>query len=122
MTAKILPLEVQLCMKYKAKYHDCIDRGIEFKLSFAAFKKLKTAKLCYYTGLKMSDDAGYLKRTIDRIDSSKGYTVKNCVPCCDFANTFKSRWEDPDSPINVEYALSIITKTLERTNENKDKE
>ena len=26
---------------------------------------------------------------IDRVDSSKGYTLDNCVPCCSICNTMK---------------------------------
>lgn len=35
---------------------------------------------------------------IDRKDSSKGYTIDNCVPCCTECNTMKS-----DLPLDVFY-------------------
>lgn len=30
---------------------------------------------------------------IDRVDNNKGYTVDNCVPCCDICNTSKNKLE-----------------------------
>lgn len=41
-------------------------------------------KDCYYCGEKHKQYNG-----IDRIDSQKGYTADNCVPCCQWCNTMK---------------------------------
>ncbi len=31
----------------------------------------------------------YIYNGIDRLDSSKGYTLENCVPCCEEINVMK---------------------------------
>ena len=49
--------------------------------------------LCYYTGVPMSIQSTGRKGTtlsIDRIDSSKGYTKDNAVFCCSVVNLMKS--------------------------------
>ena len=51
---------------------------------------------CYYTGklpsTKMAAKSGeiFLYNGIDRVDSSKGYTYENCVPCCWEINRMKN--------------------------------
>jgi hypothetical protein len=44
---------------------------------------------CYYTGRKMSLKPGDEVVSVDRRDSSKGYTPANCVLCCSHANMMK---------------------------------
>lgn len=56
-------------------------RNIDFLLSAEQFKKIVN-KPCHYCGGN-SQDRG---NGIDRKDSSKGYTVDNCVPCCSTCN------------------------------------
>jgi hypothetical protein len=55
------------------------SRSIEFNLSFRTVKKLLSTKKCYYTG-KIFGKAN-LARSIDRVDSSKGYIEGNVVAC-----------------------------------------
>jgi len=56
-------------------------RGINFSLSDKqAFRLLEQP--CFYCG-----DSE--KKGIDRIDSKIGYTIKNCVSCCDICNYMK---------------------------------
>jgi hypothetical protein len=57
-------------------------RGIEFALTkeeFATFWQ----KPCHYCGCEIATIG------LDRIDSSLGYSVKNCVSCCTFCNQMK---------------------------------
>lgn len=42
-----------------------------------------TSQPCYYCG----DVKNY--NGIDRVDSSKGYILNNCVPCCEICNKMK---------------------------------
>jgi hypothetical protein len=70
-------------------------RGIEFDLSFEQFKELVT-KQCSYCGIENSREVHTKYETvrvngIDRLDSSKGYVVNNCVSCCHVCNRLKMR-------------------------------
>ena len=57
-------------------------RGISWELTNEQFLELVT-KDCDYCGHSQEYNG------IDRIDSSKGYTIDNCVPCCSWCNTMK---------------------------------
>lgn len=75
------------------------DRKIEFNLTREYFTKL-ILKPCKYCGeinsnerqdrLNSSENISY--NGIDRIDSSKGYTIDNTVPCCDTCNMMKNKY------------------------------
>lgn len=88
--------------KYRAK-----KKGFEFTLSLKVFTNM-ISKNCFYCNIEPSTitnrtneagvlqirqeryDAGWVRYNgIDRIDSSKGYTVENTVPCCPTCNTAK---------------------------------
>lgn len=71
-------------------------RGLSFELNMEEFSIL-TKGDCYYCGLnpvlisKPKDAHGeYIYNGIDRIDSDKGYSFKNCVSCCKYCNRAKS--------------------------------
>ena len=63
---------------YKARSR---KKGLDFELDFETFKSFILAN-CYHCG-----GEGY---GIDRLDSSKGYTTSNSVPCCSECNYSKS--------------------------------
>lgn len=75
-----------------------------FELSFEEFNEL-ISKPCVYCGsLPKIKNGGHLEARkrldqpdlytngIDRIDSSKGYTKDNCVPCCSKCNKMKNTY------------------------------
>lgn len=75
------------------------QKNIFFKLSFSQFFNL-TKQNCYYCGRKpykrVSEswksrtlNGDYIYNGIDRKDNTKGYTLKNCVPCCSKCNYLK---------------------------------
>lgn len=72
------------------------DRGISFSLSFSNLMAI-TSKPCTYCGIENSKEVGskslrtgtYMCNGVDRIDSSKGYVLGNCVPCCTECNMAK---------------------------------
>lgn len=80
-------------------YHDLKNsaraRGIPWHLTKEQVRKLVTAP-CYYCGIEFSREY-YRKGTngafrcngIDRVDSTKGYVLENCVPCCKRCNLAK---------------------------------
>jgi hypothetical protein len=65
------------------------SRRIEFSLKFSTVKKLLNSKVCYYTG-KTFTKKGPFSRSIDRVDSSKGYIDGNVVACTTEINTKKT--------------------------------
>lgn len=59
-----------------------LERGIKMELDFDSFSKLINDP-CDYCG-KINC------RGIDRVDSSKSYTIENSVPCCKICNQMKN--------------------------------
>lgn len=69
------------------------NRGISWGLSIEDFGII-TKSDCHYTGLPPSSiikttTSIYTYNGIDRIDSSKGYVIDNCVPCNGVVNKMK---------------------------------
>lgn len=71
-----------------------IIRGIDFTLSDDQFIELVTSP-CYYCGTSHLSETRVVHKvkvnmlTVDRIDSSKGYTLDNCVAACKQCNFMK---------------------------------
>lgn len=74
-------------------------RNLEFDLSFNKFLDI-VSKPCTYCGqepIVHDSELRYMQKFaekwehngIDRVDSSKGYTLDNCVPCCSKCNYAK---------------------------------
>ncbi len=93
--------EAQLLYKYhvtNAKYNNKY-----FDLDFETFILLITSN-CYYCGIdgefkkKGSGNKNYINKFcgIDRVDSSKGYTLDNVVPCCGKCNIMKNKFNQSD--------------------------
>ena len=68
--------------KYRQYRRSARDRKLQFDLSFEEFMTF-WEKSCIYSGDKIKTIG------IDRVDSSKGYNFKNCVPCCEKCNRIK---------------------------------
>lgn len=83
--AKILAQKPE--QRYKRYKYTAGRRGWVFNLSLKRFKKL-ISKICVYCG-----ENGY---GIDRINSDKGYTKENIVPCCTMCNRMKSDYSTKD--------------------------
>lgn len=81
------------------------DRSLEWSLTDSEFGNLIFGD-CFYCNSKpkeYSSDYKYnktnekfLRNGIDRLDSSKGYTVNNCVTCCDICNRMKMNMNKDD--------------------------
>lgn len=78
----ILSKRLQLCRSARS-------RNLEFSLSDEDVRTLLERKTCYYTGARFSKSEDY-KKTVDRIDSSKGYIPGNVVACTNGANQLKN--------------------------------
>jgi hypothetical protein len=81
------------------------DKGFEFDFSKEEFEKI-TKSNCFYCGRtpfqKAPPNSGrekesyYIYNGIDRIDSKKGYTKENSVPCCGQCNISKNNYLEED--------------------------
>jgi hypothetical protein len=80
--------------KYQAKV-----RNHDFALTKEQFKIL-TQGDCYYCGMapsqmhpkvKRHNNGYYIYNGVDRVDSSVGYYLENCVPCCGGCNHMKKQ-------------------------------
>jgi hypothetical protein len=74
-------------------------RGLKFNLNKQQFREL-TSKNCVYCGQPPSTvshkqshgktyNGAYIYNGIDRIDSTVGYVIDNCIPCCTICNKMK---------------------------------
>ena len=84
-------------------------RNISWELSEENFRLL-TSLPCHYTGRSPDKTRTlgidtFVHNGVDRLDSNKGYTVENCVPCCTDVNRAK---------LNMEY-LDFIKMCAEVT-------
>ena len=74
-------------------------RNLEFNLNKEQFRLL-TSATCHYCGnppqkvIKNSKNnySDYIYNGIDRKDNSSGYTINNCVSCCETCNFLKSTY------------------------------
>lgn len=72
-------------------------RDLKFELTQEQFENLVTQN-CFYCGQEPEPherkwnktDQEFYRNGIDRVDSSKGYSLENCVPCCERCNRMKS--------------------------------
>ena len=81
--------------QYKASFRHR-KQHLTFELSKEEFFGI-IQKPCQYCGTSNSNkhqatncNGPFVSNGIDRIDSNLGYTIKNCVPCCDVCNRMKS--------------------------------
>lgn len=65
------------------------SRGLSWELSDEQFLEIVTKK-CNYCGHSQDYNG------IDRLDSTKGYTIDNCVPCCSWCNTMKLDYSESE--------------------------
>lgn len=74
---------------YKARYsrlkNSSKKRNLICTLTLEEFSQI-TAWPCYYCDGRLGETGSGL----DRADNTKGYTLENSLPCCDFCNSIKS--------------------------------
>ena len=101
------PSDVEVAKKLLNIYQSAMDRKLEFNLSFESVKTLLKFQTCYYTGRKFDNDGPYA-RSIDRIDSNKGYIEGNVVSCTVDINGKKSNLSDEE--IELLYTKIVLHK------------
>ena len=94
------PKEAQISIVFSNYKSKCKMKGREFKLDKKDFTKLVLSD-CHYCGSKPSnlrkDEAKSRRGSktncylngVDRVDSEKGYTIENSLPCCEDCNRAK---------------------------------
>jgi hypothetical protein len=103
----IEPSDVEVAKKLLNIYQSAMDRKLEFNLSFESVKTLLKFQTCYYTGRRFDNEGPYA-RSIDRIDSSKGYIEGNVVSCTVDINGKKSNLSDDE--IELLYNKIVLHK------------
>ena len=101
------PSDVEVAKKLLNIYQSAADRKLEFNLSFESVKTLLKFQTCYYTGRKFDNEGPYA-RSIDRIDSNKGYIEGNVVSCTVDINGKKSNLSDEE--IELLYTKIVLHK------------
>lgn len=79
--------EIKVAKKYTQLLCSAKRRNKEFNLTLADVRKLLNRKTCAYTGVRFSSEN---LRTIDRIDSKKGYVKGNVTAVTDKVNLIKN--------------------------------
>ena len=87
----------RIARSYISKIDNAKTNGHEFSLTFNQYKKIVSRKTCYYTSLPFSNDNQDYKKTLDRIDNSKGYINGNVVACLNVVNNIKAALENPNN-------------------------
>lgn len=92
-------------------------RGLEFDLKLITVKNLLRAEKCFYTGVKFSKGGQSMNRkTVDRVDPSRGYIVGNVVACTLAANGIKNTIESEGIGIaeKMVKAMKIVGQRLDK--------
>lgn len=72
--------DIEVAQKMMQLKQSATSRGLAFELTFRTVKFLLMQKKCYYTGV-VFEETGDNARSIDRVDSDKGYIEGNVVAC-----------------------------------------
>lgn len=110
--------------------HRAKKKGIPFELDFKVFKWLilQDCTFCgsepksflrYKRNVHLEDAPPYYYNGIDRLDNSKGYTMRNCLPCCEICNKAKrdmsiSDFQDWLANLVAHFQINIINKYEEK--------
>lgn len=95
--------KVQLKTILMKRLHICLSaekRKLDFNLEDDDIRKLLERKTCYYTGARFSKTKKF-RRTIDRVDNTKGYIKGNVVACTHAANQLKNVLLEAESEYKI---------------------
>lgn len=131
----LLPIDERIYNYYSSRIIQQNSKGSrkykDWKLTVDDFSSL-IHQPCYYCGKHPSSDNMWNKGAqrissdeevfingIDRIDSSKGYTIDNCVSCCKICNRMKSDLSVAEfmNHIKILYDRNICSTTIENTSD-----
>lgn len=112
---------------YQIRQHNATARGVWFDISFSEYRQLREQKKCFYTGidLLLTDEIPTKEKTppemwtLDRVDSTKGYTMDNVVVCSHAANMMKNSFESvlDNDKINMGFVdgLHVMRMIVDKT-------
>ena len=95
--------------RYNAYKGAAKHRQLDFELSLNEFDKI-TSKACVYCGKYNGEYLGTPFSGIDRIDSSIGYKLDNCVSCCQICNKMKLNYSVGDWMEHMKLILNYYNK------------
>jgi hypothetical protein len=75
-----------LSIKYQSLKRVAKKKGLD-SMTFEEYKRKMSFPLCFYGGQPLEPSQG---SSLDRADSSKGYTFENTIPCCWKHNIIKA--------------------------------
>lgn len=90
--------------RFKEYQQSAKKRNIDWNLTLQEFINIATQK-CHYCGedpiyqyriIGNKTETGDIINGIDRVDSSKGYNINNCVPCCTHCNVMKMHYSEKE--------------------------
>jgi hypothetical protein len=92
-SSPLLPVNSPENKLYNQYVRDANKRGIDFQIKKSVFIAL-TKQNCHYCGIQPSNVTSHSNESVtwnglDRIDSSKAYSVDNIKPCCTNCNRAK---------------------------------
>ncbi|MNC11627.1 hypothetical protein D3C75_593280 [compost metagenome] len=103
---------------YKNKAAIAVERKVPWTLSLVSFRNLLRTTVCPYTGFVLTipkqSNPKPTDLTIDRIDSTKGYIPGNVMAISRAANNFKSIFENPQYPLNMDVAAVALVRMQKR--------
>lgn len=105
----------KVAYKYIQLERSARKRGKEFDLSLVDVRNLLRRKVCYYTNVAF-ESTGPNQRTIDRLDSSKGYVKGNVVACTFLVNQAKNQLLEREDALfkdNLKVLIAFV-ETLKR--------
>lgn len=109
---------------YIGKIRSANDRQIPWRLSLLSFRNMMRATVCPYTGVLMTKPNLSTPKptdiTIDRIDNTKGYIPGNVMAISRQANNFKSIFENPKYPLDMETASIALARMHKRVTKVKE--
>jgi hypothetical protein len=112
------PSDIEIAKKLINIHQSSLDRKLEFNLTFESIKNLLSFQTCYYTGRAFDSDGQYA-RSIDRIDSSKGYIEGNVVSCTIDINGKKANLSEEE--IEILYNKIVLPKKIREKIPQRDK-
>ena len=104
--------DIKLCRKYQQLHDSAKSRGIHFNLTLSHLRKLMNRKTCYYTGIRLTKSGEHF-RSIERIDSNKGYTNENTVAVSHRINVAKDNLTEKE--------LKLILKAIQKHKQSMNK-
>lgn len=99
--------------KFKLGIRQAKIRNLEWTLTFEDYSMLIDNRCYYCKGL-----LNPMGVSLDRTDSSQGYTIENCVPCCRNCNVLKSDILSHDEMVFISQARKLYKFKTERKNGN----